>query len=284
MPARDHLMESYSGYPSFGALHPIVPTREVYEFMGSFVEISDSIFEVLARPTNSVDDDNPLHDINFPHFELDGEVDGDFQFDCEPLDLAGVENADSQVTNQSHYDPANYYKPYDPTKMWVGVLEAETSAKAARQARSLFEGQDLGAMENDARSEASRKCPNIPLKIMFDGVMDIGARTPIGGYGGPRSKLALKPNFEEYPETKEVLFKEFEIITGTIQRRLKQKFLPPEYTPHTTFVYFRQDVKAGSINEITKQVNELLAQYPLHVPLKELIFPTRLQRKQKNHR
>jgi hypothetical protein len=155
------------------------------------------------------------------------------------------------------YDPRKYYKMFNIDELGVSVVEMDPSERAARNLRTLFERQDFGALEQEARNEIDRKAPNLSPQLTFNRVEGVGHKVPNVPKTEIRQKLALMPDTSENLETIETLSLEAEIIVAHIRKRLKQFVYPWDVTPHLTFAAFRKRAQVSHIKRVMKLTNGL---------------------------
>jgi hypothetical protein len=258
MPARDDLNQRYRGYSEFGAVHRIVPTREVFNFFAQATYVADEIIIKNHEPISE-----EIDDINLgPVLEIVG------------LETPDEETPDEEETrDESWYDQEEYYRIYDHSSVWVGVLEANASRKKAQAARRVLQAKDVGVMKQEAIDFTARKYPDTPLKLLFDSVTLVGRKQANGNARGMQTHVSLVPNLEHYHETIEKIFGEYDIITDFLRRHYRQTFLSDRYTPTAEFMTFRNKADHRDITEIVSGLKKIILKEPLHVPLKEIEFP-----------
>jgi hypothetical protein len=252
---RGSLPESFEGYPAVGAYHEIIASRSLDKFMQGFCAIADEVFQ---RYAGSVEVDNA------PHIEST----------FEPLEIVPPED------DKPEYDFRRYYRAYYASSMFVSVLDMSHSERIARAMRSVWEKQDLGATEKEARNAIGRLGPDFNPSLHMDQVIRLGRRFPNASAQGKGRKLALVPNASRCVETQDFLQLEHEIVIEAIRRRLKQFVPDGEYVPHLTFAWFTDRVTEEQVEEISERTTELTKKEPLQVNLaRDITFRERLIRR-----
>ncbi len=242
---RSGVVQPFEGYPAHGAVHEVIPNERLRSFALAFANIADSVFKrVEWLDLNMVTAEVPLTD------------EEPFKFDPE----------DQEFIDEV-YDPRKYYKMFNIDDLGVSVLEMDPSERAARNLRTLFERQDFGAVEKEARNEIDRLDPNLSPQLIFDRVNGVGHRVPNVPRTEIRQKLALMPDGSKGLETVEMIGREADIIVSHIRRRLKQFVYPWDITPHLTFVAFKKKAQVINIERIIKETNEHLEDNPVSVRL-----------------
>lgn len=255
---RSGIPEPYEGYPAIGINHEVVPNQQLREFMFDFSRYADDVFTGQA--------DQPLVVVNeLPEESL--ATPAQLEYDSE---RPGIPPSD--------YDPRKYYRIFDPEKLGVRIIDMDTSKRAAHAMRSLWQKNDLGAVEKDARNEVDRRLPNTAPRLFFNRVESVGRRLPNAPKSDVRQKIALMPDTSRFPETIDLLDSEAEIVSKEIRRRLKQFVYSWDTVPSVTFAVFRQPVETSQITKITERVNDHLAKYPFAARLGSLSFRTTLDR------
>lgn len=245
--SRDSLIKPFEGYPAFGAVHEIQPNDQFRSFLYAFGKISDKVFMRSIWKENS---------------ELP-EIEGLFDEDDTPM----IIYSDEQEIVDSVYDPRNYYKIFDIESMGVSVVEMDPSAKSARAVGALWERQDFGVVEQEARNEIDRKMPNENPRLKFNRIEGVGKRFPGVDKSEIRKKVALMPDTASNEETFEIIEEEADVVISLLRRRLKQFVYPWDITPHLTFAIFKSYAKPEDVHEIMSKSNEYLEQYPFGVRL-----------------
>jgi hypothetical protein len=255
MPARDDLGFRHRGYTEFGALHRIAPTKEVFKFFAEATQVADEIFKERHQPLQNVDDDLGL------------------MLEIEGIDVSDESPEVAEPEDKSWYNQDEYYRIYDHSTVWVGVLEANATRKKAHAARRVLQANDAGLMKQETRDNSSRIYPNTPMGLLFDTVTLVGHKQANGNARGMQTHIALVPSLEHYHDTSIKLFMEYDIITSFLRRYYGQSFLSDKYTPHAEFMTFRKQADHGDIGATVAGLKDVLAKSPLHVTLKELEFP-----------
>ncbi len=244
MTARDGLPEPFRGYPSYGALHEIVPNQQVLEFLFDF---NTRAYEAFSPMDTNVEviTDLPLN--------------------------AKVED-DTRARSDS-YDPRDYYRVFDSDTIGLSVLDMDPSASKARKLHALWEKNDFGATEKEAKNEIDRKLPNTPLRVVYDKVMPIGGFLPTA-HGGreARQKVALVPAVEQSIELNRLITDEADIVVKAIRRRFEQFTAPWDVVPVTTFAAFKPKASDEKIKGLIEETNKGLEQKPVGARLGRLVF------------
>lgn len=252
---RGILPEPFEGYPAVGAYHEIIDNRSLDRFMRGFCSIADEVFQ---RYAGSIEVDNA------PHIEST----------FEPLQIVPPED------DETEYDFRRYYRAYYANSMFVSVLDMSHSERIARAMRSVWEKQDLGATEKEAKNAIGRQLPDSNPSLLMDQVVRLGRRFPNASAQGKGRKLALVPNAGQCVETQDLLQLEHEIVIQAISRRLKQFAPDGDYIPHLTFAWFTDHVNEEQVEEISKRTTELAKKEPLRVNLaRDITFRERLTRR-----
>jgi len=264
---RDSLTRPFEGYPAYGAVHDVLPNEQLRNFLLEFSVISDKVFKQAI-------------DLSLPV---------DFSDELEPV----VSDAEEPVTDEISpedkrklkiedlYDPRKNYKIFDVDTLGVSVLEMDPAARHARTMRTIWESQDFGAVEQEARNEMARKLPATAPRLMFDRVQGVGHRLPGVPKTEVRQKLALMPDPEKFPETVEFISNEADIIIEEVKKRLKQFVYPWDIVPHLTFAVFKKPVTPEQVDDIVKKTNESLKTDPFAVRLGDLDFRSKKERKKR---
>lgn len=230
----------FEGYPAYGAVHDVLPNQELRRFMFDFSRVADAVFDTT------------------PPIEVISEIEA-------PTDKLVV------LEPTTNYDPRKFYKIFDAETLGVSVVEMDPAAKAARQFRTVWEKQDFGAVENEAKNKLAAM-PNEAPRLMFNRVEGVGRRLPGVGKRDIRQKIALMPDTAKFVETLEIIEDEADIINTAIRRRLKQFIYPWDIVPHLTFAVFRTAAEPGQVVDVKQKANEYLAKYPFAVRLGQLAF------------
>lgn len=254
---RDSLPKPFEGYPAYGAVHDVIPSTALRNFMSDFASFADGIFE-LEYVTKEVD----------PTPQITAEE------EFEPIVICAPEGHDSEEieTEEPLYDPRKYYRVFNVETMGVSVIEMDPSSKTAKTIRTLWERQDFGIVEQEAKNHIHKHIPRSQLTLAFDRVQGVGGRLPNVPHTDLRQKLALWPDTSSYPETTEIIAEEAGIVISGIARRLKQFIYPWDITPHLTFAVFKKSATAEQVSKIISKTNELMQESPLTVRLGELDF------------
>ncbi len=115
---RGSLDQPFEGFPAYGAVHEVIPSREFRDAIHHFAEIADDIFEIPFR-----------------HYQDPG----------------------SDVYTVRNYDPRSFYQLFDLSKLGVSVVEMDPSKKQAEIARKVWESKDFGAVEQQARNAMKKR-------------------------------------------------------------------------------------------------------------------------------
>lgn len=261
MPPRDHLERPFEGFPAYGAVHEVIPNARLRHFMFDFSRVSDEIIKrgLAGLEMHELPDieDELFFDAPYTYDDIDGneELEGQVPL-VETLAVDFDKGARSRKEVEELYDPRRYYKLFDIDTMGVSVVEMSHSSKAAKAVRSLWESQDFGAVEQEARNEVGRTSPDSTPKFAFNRVEGVGRRMPGIQPQFVRQKLALWPDTTKFLATFDLIENEADIITSAIQRRMKQFLYQWDSTPHLTFAVFRSEICARDIRLITMAANE----------------------------
>ena len=281
--ARGQVERPFQGYPAYGALHEIIPDSRLREFLAKFSKIADGVLD----PSQLADDEPRVIDPS-PHIQPDDEYD--------PIEIGAFDDVWSEEPSsrleaelvEERYDPRKYYRVFDPEKMGVPVVESLPAQKAARAMRTVFESQDFGAVEQDARNAIGRRQPLLYPSLVFNRIEGVGRILPrVPGTAREddiKQKLALVADLttksEEAQATLGQLDFEFAQVTTEITRRLKQYIIPTDYIKHLTFAVLKSSISHGQFVDILDKANEHLAKEPLVIELeRDLIFRTNSARK-----
>lgn len=245
MAARHGLPEPFRGFPSYGALHEIVPNPQVTGFL---FEFSTRAYEAF-KP------------------EGDGEVNP--IPDYSPKEEFGP----ITIIPSPSYDPRDYFRVFDSDTLGVSVLDMDPSASKARKFHTLWENNDFGATEQDARNEIDRKFPDTKIHIIYDRVMPVGGFLPTA-HGGreARQKIALVPSVERSMDLNKLVTDEANIIIRAIKRRFEQFVAPWDIVPVTTFAAFKPKASDDRIKSLIEETNKGLADKPVGARLGRLVF------------
>jgi len=235
------------GYPAYGALHEVVPNEQLRGLLFDAAWTCDYVFR----------------------HQLAGEQ-------VKPVDTWGTGErpvfSKGAESVQEEYDPRKFYRVFDIETLGVTVVEMDPSAKQARQARAVWEGQDFGAVEQEAKDDIGRRLPVTRPRLFFDRLIAAGNRLPHVPSTEVRQKVALAANPARNPETLALLNGEFDIIVGALRRRLKQYTYPWDFIPHMSFLAFRNQAEPESISAITESLDNYLAQHSFGAALEGLSF------------
>jgi len=234
------------GYPAYGAVHPVVPNEQLRGLLYDTSRACDYVFR----------------------HHLAGE-------EVDPIEWGTGEFpalSDGATAVEEEYDPRKYYRVFDIETLGVTVVEMDPSAKQARRARAVWEGQDFGAVEQEAKNDIGRKLPYTRPKLFFDRLVPAGNRLPNVPKTEVRQKLAVAPNPGRNPETLGLLNGEFDIVVTALRRRLKQYVYPWDFIPHMSFLAFRREARPESIATVTQSLDNYLAQYSFGAALEDLNF------------
>lgn len=254
---RDGLEQRFEGYPAYGAVHDVIPNGRLRGFLTRFAALADDMFGQTLIEDGS--------DGEFDPAILDG-LDAD----------ARQEAIDRYLANE--YDPRQYYRIFDIETLGVSVVEMDPAQREARKLRAVWEGQDFGAVEQEARDEMGKKLPNMTPALVFNRVDGVGRRLPDVPKTDTRQKLALFPDSSRCLETISLIDDEADITIRAIRRRLKQFIYPWDVTPHMTFTVFRQKSEVKQIEDIIEATNRHLAKDPIKVYLGALDFRSKTER------
>lgn len=259
-------VQPFEGYPAFGAFHDVIPNEQLYGFLYDFRRIADLI---LKRSVIG----EPIYPITTEDFE---QAEGSFFGD------ANEEIAEHPVLQG--FDLRNYGKIFDIDRLGVSVVEMNKSARAARQVRAVWEKHDFGAVEQEARNEVDRRTGYKSVSLRFSGVMGVGRRLPGLDRADVRQKLALVPKGPNNHDAIDMIETEGQIITGAINRRLKQFMGKWDTVPHLTFAYFNQRAKPEAVEAIEESADMYSRNNPCGARLGELVFRHMSSRTEKPRR
>lgn len=248
---RSNVTQPFEGYPAYGAVHDVIPNEQLRNFIVDFSRIADRVFGATHGSERLVID-NRL-----------------------PEEIAADEAKPEFVDD---YDSRGYYKTFDVESLGVNVVEMDPAAKQARALRAVWERQDFGAVEQEARNEIGRRLVGIRPQLLFDRVQGAGHRLPGAGRADVRKKLALLPKEDKFNETIELINGEADLIIDAIKRRLKQFMYPWDVIPHLTFSVFRYEATAEQISTIIGETNDLLREKPVGASLGDLSFRHKKER------
>ncbi len=246
---RDSLIKPFEGYPAYGAVHDVVPNDQLRGFLDKFATIANKVFE--------------------------GEVGEDLLAIDNRLE---EEVPEDELAIVSTYDHRRYYRIFNPETLGVSVVEMDPAAKQARTFRAIWEKQDFGAVEQEARNEIGRSLAGVKPQLMFNRVQGAGRRLPGVAKTEVRQKLALLPDPAQFHETIRLINGEADIIVKAIKSRMKQFAYPWDDFPHLTFSVFRSDATPDQIDQIVKETNEHLAKYPFGARLGGIGFRHKTER------
>ncbi len=251
---RSNPMKPFEGFPSHGAVHDVIPNQQLRGLLFDFSRISDKVFQ-RAFETEEV--------------ELRGFQPAD-GFEAEPITCV--------APAAGEYDSRRFYRIFDVEKLGVSVVEMAPSARAARAVRAIWEGQDFGAVEKEARNEMGRTLPFVRPHLFFNRVEGVGRRMPGVPKADVRQKLALMPDTNRFVETLELVEGEADIIIEAIMRRLRQFTYPWDTIPSLAFAAFRPAAEPEQIIEVKEKTNEYLQANPFGLALGQLTFRHKTER------
>lgn len=255
----------FEGYPAYGAVHDVMPNQQLRSFMYDYTRICDYVFMHKAAGVE-------VDPVIFPE-EDDSKV-------SSPLEVPKHIKLEVEET----YDARNYYRVFDTETLGASVVEMDPSKRHAKLIRSIWERNDFGAVEQEARTEIGRSLPGTVPKLFFDRVSGVGGRLPGVHKTEVRKKLALMPDTSKFPETLTLISEEADIIINAIRRRLKQFVYPWDINPHLTYSVFRTRADEKEITTIQKSTNNYLSRYPFAVRLGTLDFRNKKERGQSTRR
>lgn len=268
--ARSRPEQPLAGYPAIGAMHEVrLPNQALRDFISDFAVKADGIFEPVFIAT---------HDI----LEIDNTIPGEEAKLRDNPDDESDNDIGIKETGLAEYDSKKYFTTFNVERMGLSVVEMQGSAKIARVRRAIWEKQDLGMVEQEARDEIRKHFPNTTPKLRFDAVANVGSKVCNQGTTDVRQKLALIPNAATYFETFELLTREHNIIINAIERRLKSE-LPyaADYVPHLTFAAFRNKAEPRHIEKIISKTAELVKAHPIEIRLGDLLFRRGIERRKR---
>ena len=254
---RDSLASPFVGYPAYGAVHEVKPNQMLKAFLYEFSCISDQVFDKTSL----------IEEAEIPGYVSAGD------FSDEPV----IGNQPEEVD----YDSRRFYRSFDVETLGVSVLEMDPSARVARAIGALWEKQDFGAVEKEAKNEISRALPMIRPRLFFNRVEGVGRRLPGAAKTDIRQKLALMPDTNKFAETNDLIEDEADFIIQAITRRMKQFIYPWDITPHLTFAVFKNMADPEQIKEIKEESNAYLREHPFGVALGQLSFRHKAERRQR---
>lgn len=247
---RSGLVQPFEGYPAYGAVHDVIPNEQLRNFLFDFSRVADQVFQKsLGEETLFIDN------------RLEDEID-----------------TNTEKAIDSCYDPRLFYKIFDIETLGVSAVEMDPAAKQARAVRAIWEKQDFGAVEQEARNEMGRRLPDVRPQLMFNRVQGAGKRLPNVSKTEVRQKLALLPDPVKFPETISLINEEADIVIRAIRSRLKQFTYPWDEFPHLTFSVFRTAAEPDQIDEIVENTNKFLAKNPFGVRLGDIGFRYKSER------
>lgn len=237
MAARDSLRGPCDGYPVYGAVHEVVPSKELRCFLSNFEEVA------------------------FNHFDDT----------TQSIDMGGnlETNLEYEIT-RSDFDPRYHYKVFNSHGLGLSVLSMDPSASIAKRLRMKWEKHDFGAMIKEAQNELGRSVPGGKISAVFDSAILVGGRLPNCSDEKIRQKIALMPSAERSPDLYELVSKEAEICINAIRKRMKQFVYPWDITPHVTFAVFKRKAEPHKIAQLLKITNSMLAENPVGAALDPL--------------
>lgn len=258
---RDGLRQPFEGYPAYGAVHDVRPNEQLRSFMFDFARNADGIF-VQDTSYRIVDTNND---------------------DLSPEERTATINIIDVDGNPASayapdYDPRKYYRVFDPETLGVSVVEMEGSKRAAQAARAVWQKNDLGAVEKEAKNVIGRQLPNLTPRLLFTHVTGVGGRLPNAPQADVKKKLALMPDSTKFPETFDLIDKEAAIIIEAIRRRLKQFEYPWDLIPHLTYAVFRGEARSEQIIQVQERAEEYVQKHSFGVQLGTLSFRHKLRR------
>ena len=254
---RNSVVSPFEGYPAYGAVHEVMPDHRFREFMSVFARISDQVFDFV--PPVEVIDPQP-----------------DFQAEAGMEAFSLLPEIDEVVVP---YDSRKFYKIFDPDKMGATVLEMDPAQKAAKRIRKVFESQDFGAVEKNAKNEIDRIMPMSYPELVFNRVESVGNLLPGVSQDIVRQKLALFSDTTKCLQTHKSMQSEQTIIVKHLKKHFKQFMTPWTLVPHLTFAVFRKQASAEQVTDIIGKTNEYVQANPLYVSLeRSLTFRSRSDR------
>ncbi|HUP26242.1 MAG TPA: hypothetical protein VM124_01185 [Candidatus Limnocylindrales bacterium] len=251
---RGSLIRPFEGFPAYGAVHDVIPNQQLRGLLFDFSRLSDEVFQRAFQ----------TEEVELPGYEPEE------GFTAEPITCMDAA--------QGTYDPRRFYRIFDIERLGVSVVEMDPSARAARAVRAIWEGQDFGAVENEARNEMGRTLPIMRPRLFFNRVEGVGRRMPGVPKEDVRQKLALMPDTNRFIETHELIEEEADIIINAITRRLRQFTYPWDTIPSLAFAAFRPAAQPDQIVEVKNKTNEYLAKHPFGLALGQLTFRYKKQR------
>lgn len=281
---RDGLPKPFEGYPAYGAVHNVTVNDAYRSFLYEFCDIADEVFSAdfeteIVDNTNidSLDEASEFEPITI----IPSLAEEETFSESEPEDV--LEDFDMDIKRRRRpkpaaakispvYTPESYYKLFDIEKLGVSVVEMDPSANAARAIRTLWERQDFGQVQKEAKDQLMRHIPRTDLRLVFGGVMGVGRRMPNIPRADLRQKLALMPDPNAYPENLSLIQDEAEVVIDSIGKRLKQWMYPWDIIPHLTFAVFKRRAQPEQIIEIVQRTNEYVESNPVAMKLGELVF------------
>lgn len=249
---RDSTVQPFEGYPALGAFHDVIPSEQLHNFLYDFRRIAEY---VLKRSEVG---------LGFDVIEKEDFKNPDF-FEEANKDIDKHPQLDG-------FDFRNYGKIFDLDRLGVSVVEMGQSARTARAIRAVWERQDFGAVEQEARDEVDRFLGMSQLSLKFSGVMGAGRKLPEIDKKEVRQKLALLPEGAANQGAIELLGTEAEIITDAINRRLKQFLGSWDIVPHLTFAYFKQNTNPDAVRAIEASADNYSRLFPCGAQLGSLMF------------
>lgn len=239
MGPRDGLRGRYEGFSAVNAVHPVVPTEELVNFIATAEELADDIFDSpIAGDTRSLEEKFKEGDV---------------------------------------YNPSRYYGLRKPQDLALSVVEAAMPLRAAKKARIVWEAQDLGALRGHVENEAARRSPDSPLTLVCDRIVPVGGRLN-RGYS-LRGQVALAPNPEDSETARalEIIFSEHEMVLDAILDRMKHGkkaarswFERYDFMPHVTLMSYRGKTDLEQATEVNAAIGERLRNEPLTIQLSPL--------------
>lgn len=249
----------HEGYPTYGAVHGVIPNQQVRNFLYQFARVSDFVFtqSVAGEPVEPitwVNEEDEKKDFKFPAL------------------------SEAAVAVSENYDPRKFYRMFDLETLGVSVLEMDPSAQQARRFKALWESHDIGAAEQEIKNEVARSQPTTRPRLIFDRLVPAGRRLPGVPNTDTRQKLALAPQPGKHTETLDTIDNELDAVASVLRRRLKQFVVPTDVVPHVSFMVFRRHADVDSIATIAESMDTYLRKWPVGAALEGISFRSKLDR------